>query len=76
MSHHHHSDHNADVQHKAKQEEMARLRAQPSKTNVNVAKISGQVLQQQKTGDLKDANFPKDADGRTYHVGAKRGDSM
>jgi len=50
------------------------LRYVPSKTNVNVSVISGQPLHQQKTGDLKDANFPKDAEGRTYHLGCKRGE--
>jgi uridine phosphorylase len=45
----------------------------PSRTNVNAATISKPMMLQ-KTGDARDANFPVDAEGRTYHLGAKRGD--
>jgi hypothetical protein len=33
-------------------------------------------IQLQKVGSIVEANFPKDAEGRVYHLGVKRGEGV
>jgi hypothetical protein len=33
-------------------------------------------IQPQKVGSIVEANFPKDAEGRVYHLGVKRGEGV
>jgi hypothetical protein len=38
--------------------------------------VSNILVQPQKVGSIVEANFPKDAEGRVYHLAAKRGEGV